>query len=86
MPLAFPGSGYLCPGLRATLCLLTVDLEHPIGQLGNLLQVWVQRRRVEQDGHHLIGIILNYKCKYSEETNKLEFNKVLIGQYIVKAF
>ena len=31
--------------------LLTVNVEHPVGKLGQLLQVVIQRRRVEQDGH-----------------------------------
>jgi len=40
---------YLRLGLPA-FGLLTVDAEHQVGQLGNLLQVGVQRGRVEQDG------------------------------------
>ena len=44
-------SGHPRLGLTPALCpsRLIVDAEHPIGQLGHLLQVGVQGRGVEQD-------------------------------------
>jgi len=43
------GSRHLRLGLPG--CgLLAIDTEHPVSQLGHLLQVGVQSRRIEQDG------------------------------------
>ena len=51
-------SRHLRLGLPAFgLSLLAVDAEHPVGQLGHLLQVRVQRRCAEQDGGPYKGLL-----------------------------
>jgi hypothetical protein len=37
-------------GRQLSRLVVSADAEHPVGQLGNLCPVRVQRRRIEQDG------------------------------------
>jgi len=51
MPPKWPAPRHLRLGLPAFgWSLLVVDAEHPVCELGQLLQVRIQRRRVEQNG------------------------------------